>query len=246
MKLKTEEVKRLNNWIGTLSGTIEKVTFRVDNDGLRQRSRDPAHICMINFEMDKSDFSYLQVKGKEEVFTVDSTDLSQILGRLKKRDEISLESTDSQLVITAEDGGKKEFSIPLLTKKLEEEQDLSQLTFDARADITISSLRDELKNVALMGEHVGFKIENDELTIYSTEGQGEYKSVFSADDIEKLDSQTSAESRFQIGYLQDALKPLRKEGIVKINLSTEAPVKLTSDEGDSSISGYFAPIAGGS
>lgn len=244
MRLKTDRVKKLNNWIGALSSVVDKITLRASTDGINQRSRDPAHICMTDFKLDKSEFKTLTVTGDEEIITIDAEDFSKILRRLKKDDEIEIETDDSEseLIIKSDNGSSKEFSIPLLSKRLDEEQDLSKLKFDSKINMDISTFIDELKNVSLMGEHVGIKTSSSEFEIFSSEGRGNYTSTFEADDLDSFESTNPSKSVFQVDYLETILNSFDKDNDIEIAVADNTPIKISLVDDESYFDFLQAPL----
>lgn len=247
MKLETKNVEQLNNWIGAISKIVENITLTISNDGLEETAKDPAHVCLIDMSIGKDDFSTLNIEeDKTEVITVDTEDFSRILKRMKKDDSIEMKiKEDSQLSISSENGGTKEFSIPLLTNKAREEQDLSKLDPDSKVGLTVKQLVTELKNVELMGEHICLNIDSDGLTVTSSEGQGNYKSSLSKNDLNYIKTDEENEGTYQINYLDDILSSLDNSEDIGIALSNDSPLILTRNSKNSYFKMVQAPILQG-
>ncbi|BFI73676.1 DNA polymerase sliding clamp [Nanoarchaeota archaeon] len=115
MKVTFPQAKELKNIMPAIVSFLSEGTFKANKDGIFLSSLDPANVAVILLDMYPNMFTEYDV-NEEEKFTINLEDLRKILGKVKLKDQLTLEidKEKNKLVIEVKSKAKKVFTLPLI------------------------------------------------------------------------------------------------------------------------------------
>jgi len=151
MKGTIPQAKPLLEVLRTARAFLDDIPMQASAAGLSIAGMDPAKIIMLQAEMDAAEFDDWHTDGKEHPGT--GKDNLKILDRIKADSQMSIETRNNVLIITAQTKGKTaEYNAPLWDITKEETKGI-KLPPGAEFTIHTKALKDILGKMAVAGEH---------------------------------------------------------------------------------------------
>lgn len=228
MKLKMDSSEVWKNCIGAISNLIEEADFEIEEDGMEMKAMDPSHVALADFKLSSAAFTEYEV-DKPTKLGVDLTEMDKIFSRANKNDESTLEYTeeDNRLKLEFIGASTRRFSLPLLELE-EEEIPEPDLDFTATAKVTAGTIREGLKDAALVGDNVRFELTEGKflMKIESDTGSAEMELSEEDEGLKDLNVDEPTKAMYNIGYLENMFKAARSKDIVEINHGEDLPIQI--------------------
>ncbi len=229
--------------IDAISVLIDEAEFVVDEKGLALKATDPSQISMVDFSLPKTAFKSFKADGVAKI-GVDLDYLSQIMGRSKSTDELSLDldEPNSRLLVTFKGNSKRSFSIPLIDVST---ADLPTPKIDFESEIKLSAgvLQDGLKDALLISTHVVIGVAGERFFLRANSSKGELKSETSKEEkgLLGLKSEKDSQAMFPLDYLSDMLKAASSDTPVTVFVRSNAPIRIQYPIGSAQLMYFLAP-----
>lgn len=243
MKIVFENAGDFQKCIEAIAVLIDEAEFIFDEDKISLKATDPSQISMVDFVMEKKSLKEYSVKEKTKL-GIDLSYFSQILGRAKAKDSLTLEldSSNSRLNVTFEGASKRHFQIPLIDISSAELPN-PKIEFDAELKIKAGVLQDALKDASLISTHVSLGAGTDSFTVKADSSKGNLNNVTKKDgkNLVELKASKDAKSMFPLDYLQDMLRAAGSDCDIEVKLKANAPVQINYKIGEASLQYFLAP-----
>lgn len=245
MRLKMDNSKIWKNCIGAISNLIDQVDFEFDEDGVEMKAMDPSHVALADFRLPASCFEEYDL-DKPVKLGVDLTEMDKIISRANKDDEAIFEfnEEENQLKLEFIGDSTRRFSLPLL--ELEEEE-LSEpdLDFTATAKVFAGSIKEGLKDAALVGDNVRFELSNDKFMMKIESDTGSAEMELSKDDggLQEIEAEEPSRAMYNIEYLEDMFKAASSNDVVEVKHGVDLPIQIIFHiaEGEGHLKFLLAP-----
>jgi len=218
--------KLLKSSIDAISNMIDEAGVSVDEKGIRLRAMDPAHVALVDFELEKEAFDKFEVKGSI-VLGLDLDRFNTILKRAGTSDKISLaldEETNS-LRIKFENTSTRTFNQPLIEVS-EEELKVPNLDFPSIVELSPSIISEAIKDADIISDHVTLKVDSGFLYVLAKGDLGNVEVKVAKDEAVQFEAEKEAQSMFSIEYLKDMVKASDVANSVRILIGDNLPVKM--------------------
>lgn len=206
MRLRFTSSKVWRYVIASISKIIDEGVFVIGDDGVRLKAMDPSKIALVDLHIPRESFTEFETTGRESL-SVNMSDLSKILRRAVKEDELVLESREGKgLTISFIGHGTRSFTLPSLELTPEE---LPELRLDLPVLIRAppSVFKEVVRELEPVGEAIEFKTISSEntLMVKSYSDIVETQILLSVQDgsLYELLAKEDAESSYSIDYLVD-------------------------------------------
>jgi len=230
--------------IESLKEIIEEASFVADGEGLRLRALDPSRIAMVDLYLPRESFGAYEIEEEQVKIGVNFDDFDKILKRAKAQDKIICTVEGGRLRVTLAGKAERTFSLPILDI-VGEELPVPKVTFDVMAKMVSDSLRDALKEAALISDSVKMIGDEKELKLQARSDKGEWEAIFSLEkgSLIEYEVRQPAQSSYSLTYLEEIIgKAYRLSDLVTIEFSTNKPLCLTFDiAGGGVLKFYLAP-----
>ncbi|PIU21806.1 MAG: proliferating cell nuclear antigen (pcna) [Candidatus Diapherotrites archaeon CG08_land_8_20_14_0_20_34_12] len=244
MILSLENAQSFKRCIDSISVLIDEAEFLISENGLELRATDPSQISMIDFKINKTAFKQFDVKDDIKL-GIDIGYLSQILGRAKKDDFLSLElnATKSSLNVTFTAGNaKRTFSVPLIDISQAQLPSLN-IDFDSTISMKADVIKEALKDAALISSYVVIMSKPDKFVAEANSSKGHLVNEIPAKDpaIKEFKVKKECRSMFPLEYLQNMLKAAESNDAVSVSMKNNAPIQISYKIDKAEITYYLAP-----
>ena len=247
-ELETSKIDAFRNLIKSVSVIVEEGSFTLGEDQIKLLGLDPSRVAMVDFELPKDAFDKYQCDGEKKL-SLNISEFIKFLDRVE-RDEyvkILLNEERMRLVVECSRGGHtRQFIMPLLELG-EEEFPSPKIFFKSNARLLTRSLRQAIKDAALVSEHVKFEITPNELKISAEGDMGSSLAKWNkgAEDILGLKVEENSNATFTLSYLEDIVNAASVSSeVVSLELSSDMPIKLNFELSQGRLIYYLAPCIG--
>jgi proliferating cell nuclear antigen len=222
MLLKLDHPKLFSEIIGVISDFILEVKIKVTKEGMSIIAIDPANVAMILFKLPASAFAELEVEN-EEILGVSLDSLKAVLRRVKSGSVLVISKQENELRLQIQDKVKREFNLALI--EIEgEDKEVPALEFVSRIEMNAVDFAEAIEDCSVVADACSFVSEPERFTIQAKGSLNSFKSEFSSDE---LDIQAQeARSKYSLEYLQKMVKATKITDRVKVNFSTDYPLRL--------------------
>lgn len=204
--------------------------FHATPEGLTFTATDPMMVTLVDFKFLAKAFDEYKTEGKVNL-PLNLENLISVLKRAKAGDKITLEADKAanKLVITLKGEGTRRFTIPILDLEEAKPPEMKldfPTTLEIRSQVLIEGLDDAAiitDTVVLATDANSFKMiaEGDLSKVESNLEKGASEALV------KLIARGATKSKFSLDYLRKIVKAAKISDIVKIELGTDYPVRLS-------------------
>ncbi len=239
-EIRADTLKGLVNVISTL---IDEVKFTISPEGMTLRAVDPAHVAMIELNIEAGAF---------EAYAADQTEIGLDLDKVK--DVLKLSSSGDIISMEQDEGfGRLIFRVGNITRRMNlvdtssmNDPKVPQLELSANIEVPVSELQRGIKASENISDHIALTITGD---YFELACEGDTDSVNLKLDKSQLTSLNVNEegskycSLFPLDYFSNLIKAVPSDATVKIDLDNDYPVMLNFAlaEGKGSVKYLLAP-----
>jgi len=239
-EIRADTLKGLVNVISTL---IDEVKFTISPEGMTLRAVDPAHVAMIELNIESGAF---------ESYAADQTEIGLDLDKVK--DVLKLSSSGDIISMEQDEGyGRLIFRVGNITRRMNlvdtssmNDPKVPQLELSANIEVPVSELQRGIKASENISDHIALTITAD---YFELACEGDTDSVNLKLDKSQLTSLTVSDgapkycSLFPLDYFSNLIKAVPSDATVKIDLDNDYPVMLNFAlaEGKGSVKYLLAP-----
>ncbi len=238
-------VENAKDWkaaVDAIVNLIDEGQFEITGDGLSLRAMDPSQIAMVSFSMPKSAFVQFDAKATSKV-GLNFTNLSKILGRTRDGEQLGISDEDNKVLLKfASNGKKRTFKVPMIDLAGGASRE-PNIVPDAQVTILAGEFKDLLKDAALVSTHVTLEANQGGFFVDVKGDSSELKteSETTPESAIQLDVKAPARATFPLKYLEDITKACPDALPLKINLKSNAPVKIEYEVAQAKVVYYLAP-----
>lgn len=237
MAIELKRVEQLQKAIGAISTFISEGNFRFNDQGISFKAIDPSQIVLVNYSIEKKVFDDFEI---EPTFIgIDLGELNKIMQRVLPNDRLSIDVTDSELLLKLEGELSRSFHLPLLDVN-EEDINIPTPKFDATINITARVLKEALKDASLFGNSLVLKVKGNELIIEARGSQGNLKTSIKDSKNVSIKANADVTSKYSLNFLQNIVKEADPEKKLLIEVKSDAPMRVSYPIGEGQIVYHLA------
>ena len=239
-EIRADTLKGLVNVISTL---IDEVKFTISPEGITIKAVDPAHVAMIELNIDAGAF---------ESYSADQTEIGLDLDKVK--DVLKLSSSGDIISMEQDEGyGRLIFRIGNITRRMNLVETSSMndprvppLELSSMIEAPVTELQRGIKASENISDHIALTI-TDEYFELSCEGDTDSvnlkmeKSQLTS--LEISGDKQKYSSMFPLDYFSNIIKAVPSDSSIRIDLDNDYPVtlKFALAEGKGSVKYLLAP-----
>jgi len=221
---------------------IDEAELVVSSDGLVLKATDPSQISMVDFSLPKKAFE--KFEATETRLGLDLDYLNQVLSRAQSADQLvlGLDEKKAFLTVTFKGAAERSFQVPLIDISSADVPN-PRIEFDSELIISAAFLQSAFKDAALISSHVVLGCTEDKFFVKASSSKGNLNEDVkqNKDTLPEFRVKRECKSMFPLDYLQDMLKVATSDTKVNLYLKSSAPVRVSYNIGDASISYFLAP-----
>ncbi len=233
-KAKLKDSRVVRGIFEAVSSIITQVNLKVTPEGLSMTAMDLSHICLVSLNLKKEDLDEFET-DQEYSLGINLIDLVKIIKRSGSDDEISFihNPADKKLVIEMKpESAKKSRRFTMALMDLDDEEinleGLEAMEFDNKTTLNVDFLDEAIKDAEIYAETLEVRVE-DKL-IFSCSGNiGDMEYVLEKDELDSADFAETSKGIFALSFLKNVLKIASVSKQIRMQLRTEAPLKMEFD-----------------
>jgi len=225
-KVKSEVLKGV---IDVTSPLVSEVKLNINSKGISLRAVDPAHVAMINLEIDNKAFE--EYKADDMELGIDMDKLAGIMRLSTSGDMVSLEydETANRLIITI---GNLVRKMSLIDTAGMPDPKMPNLDLPAKAIIKASEINRGVRASEAVSDHLAVSINKDNFELFAEGDTDTVNLKLPKELLIELTSKGEYKSLFSIDYFSNMIKPVKGEDTVTIFLGNDNPVRVEFDIAD--------------
>ena len=225
-KVKSEVLKGI---IDVTSPLVNEVKFNINPKGIFLRAVDPAHVAMIDLNIDKKAFE--DYKADEVELGIDMDKLAGIMRLSTSGDIVALDFDEkaNRLIVQI---GNLVRKMSLIDTAGMPDPKMPNLNLPARAIIKSSEINRGVKASEAVSDHLAIKVNKDNFELFAEGDTDTVNLKLSKDLLVELSSDDNYKSLFSIDYFSNMIKPVKAEDNITIHLGNDNPIKLEFDIAD--------------
>jgi proliferating cell nuclear antigen len=225
-KVKSEVLKGI---IDVTSPLVSEVKFNINSKGISLRAVDPAHVAMINLEIDSKAFE--EFKADEMELGVDIDKLAGIMRLSTSGDVVSLEYDEkvNRLIVKI---GNLVRKMSLIDTAGMPDPKMPNLDLPAKVIIKASEISRGVRASEAVSDHLAVTVNKEFFELFAEGDTDTVNLKLPKDLIVELTTNGKYKSLFSIDYFSNMIKPVKSEDVVTIHLGNDNPVKVEFDIAD--------------
>jgi proliferating cell nuclear antigen len=233
------ELSKVEFWkraIEAISSFIPEGNFRFSDKGIYFKAIDPSQIVLVDYFVEKKLFDKYNIEPN--FVGIDLVEFNKLMQRVMPSDKLLMDVSDAEMKIKLESDLKRNFKLPLIDVS-EDEIKIPDIKYESKVEISAFSLKELLRDATLFGSSVVLKIKDGKFIVEARGSQGTMESE-ALNKVAKVETKKDVTAKFSLNFLQNIVKEADNEKIIKIELKSDAAMKVSFKIGDSDIVFYLA------
>ena len=218
--VKSEVLKGI---IDVTSPLVNEVKFNINSKGIFLRAVDPAHVAMIDLNIDCKAFE--EFKADDMELGVDMDKLSGIMRLSTSGDLVSLDYDETANRLSIKIGNLVR-KMSLIDTAGMPDPKMPNLNLPAKAIIKASEINRGVKASEAVSDHLAVIVNKDNFEMFAEGDTDTVNLKLSKDLLVELISDNNYKSLFSIDYFSNMIKPVKGDDNVTIHLGNDNPIKL--------------------
>jgi len=235
--IKLSKVAPFQNAIRAISNFISEGNFRFNDNGISFKAIDPSQIVLVHYEAPKSFFESFDVEPS--FVGIDLDEFNKVMRRASPHDSVEMDLNDTHLAISLKGDLDRNFRLSLIDIS-DDEAEIPQQEYDVKIEARAHILQEALKDAALFGSSVVFKVEKGKLLIEARGSQGTLKTEAKQNASLKVKAKKDVVSKYSLNFLENIVKEADPNSIITLELKSEAPMRISYAIEDTTIQFHLA------
>jgi proliferating cell nuclear antigen len=225
-KVKSEVLKGI---IDVTSPLVNEVKFNVTGDGVSLRAVDPAHVAMVDLEVNKEAFE--DYKADEMELGIDMDKLAGIMRLSRSGDMVNLEYDEegNRLIVKI---GNLVRRMGLIDTAGMPDPKMPNLNLPAKVVLRASELIQGVRASEAVSDHLSLMVDKERFEL-SAEGDTDTVNLnLPKDLLNEIKATGKNKSLFSIDYFSNMIKPVSDGENMTIMIGNDNPIKVEFDIAD--------------
>lgn len=225
-KVKSEVLKGI---IDVTSPLVNEVKFNITPKGLSLRAVDPAHVAMVDLQINEKAFE--EYKATDMELGIDMDKLGSIMRLSSSDDMVSLEYDEdsNRLIIKI---GNLVRRMGLIDTAGMPDPKMPNLNLPAKVVLKASELNQGVRASEAVSDHLALTVNKDNFELYAEGDTDTVNLKLPKDLVIDLNTGSKCKSLFSIDYFSNMIKPVRGEDPITIMIGNDNPIKVEFDIAD--------------
>jgi len=226
-KVKSEVLKSI---IDVTSPLVNEVKFNITPKGIYIRAVDPAHVAMVDLEVEKKAFE--EFKANDMELGVDMDKLGGMMRLSSSGDMVSLDydETTNQLIIKI---GNLVRKMALIDTAGMPDPKMPTLDLPAKIILKASELNRGVRASEAVSDHLAISVTKDNFELFAEGDTDTVNLKLPKDLLVEMTVPDKCKSLFSIDYFSNMIKSVKGGESITIQIGNDNPVKVEFDIADS-------------
>ncbi len=219
-KVKSETLKGIVDVVSTL---VDEAKFNLNPDGFSLKAVDPAHVAMVDLEVNKEAFE--EFEADETELGIDLDKIKEVLRLARSGDiiEIEQEGDRNRLIINV---GNVSRRMNLVDTTGMSDPKVPNLDLPAELEVDSEELQRGIRAAESVSDHISLRANKDEFEMYSEGDTDSVSMRLPKDLLVSLDCDAKVQSLFPLDYFSNMIKAIPSGTVVRIRIGNDYPVKI--------------------
>ncbi len=219
-EINSNVLKDLVEIVGTI---VDEVKINLTEDGLSLKAVDPAHVAMVDLDLDKDAFE--SYEANETEIGLNLKKVEQFLKLAGAGDVVRMEhdEEDNRLVMEVNNITQK---MALLDTAGMTDPNVPSLDLPLNLKVKGKHVLNGVKASENISDHISITANPDGFEILSEEDEDMVRLSLGEDDLEELSANEEVRSLFALDYFSNMIKCVSKETTLDIELGADYPIKI--------------------
>jgi len=223
IKVKSEVIK---NIIDVTSPLVNEAKFNITSKGLSLKAVDPAHVAMVELNINSAAFE--EYKSTDMELGIDLDKLSGIMRLAHSDDTVTLEYDEklNRLIVKI---GNLVRRMGLIDTAGMPDSKVPDLDLPAKAVIIASELSKGVRASEAVSDHLALSVDKDAFELFAEGDTDTVHLKLPKDLLIELNTSGKYKSLFSIDYFSNMIKPVKSEEAISISLGNDNPIRVDFD-----------------
>ena len=226
-KVKSEVLKSI---IDVTSPLVNEVKFNITSKGIYIRAVDPAHVAMVDLEVEKKAFE--EYKANDMELGVDMDKLGGMMRLSSSGDMVSLDydETTNQLIVSI---GNLVRKMALIDTAGMPDPKMPTLDLPAKIILKASELNRGVRASEAVSDHLAISVTKDNFELFAEGDTDTVNLKLPKDLLIDMTVPEKCKSLFSIDYFSNMIKSVKGGESITIQIGNDNPVKVEFDIAES-------------
>jgi proliferating cell nuclear antigen len=226
-KVKSEVLKGI---IDVTSPLVNEVKFNITPKGITLRAVDPAHVAMVDLEVNSKAFD--EFKATEMELGIDMDKFGSIMRLSSSGDMVSLDYDEesNRLIVKI---GNLIRKMGLIDTAGMPDPKMPSLNLPGKVVLKASELNQGVRASEAVSDHLALTIDKETFELFAEGDTDTVNLKLPKDLLVELTTSSKCKSLFSIDYFSNMIKPVRGEDPITIMIGNDNPIKVEFDIADS-------------
>ena len=222
-KVKSEVLKGI---IDVTSPLVNEVKLNITTKGISLRAVDPAHVAMVDLNINEKAFE--EYKATEMELGIDMDKLGSIMRLATSSDTVTLEYDEesNKLIIKI---GNLVRKMGLIDTAGMPDPKMPNLNLPAKIVLKASELTQGVRASEAVSDHLALTVNKDNFELFAEGDTDTVNLKLPKDLLIELNTNSKCKSLFSIDYFSNMIKPVRADDPITIMLGNDNPIKVEFD-----------------
>jgi len=235
--IKLSRIAPFQTAIRAISNFISEGNFRFNDKGISFKAIDPSQIVLVHYVAPAAIFDDFEVEPS--FVGIDLEEFNKVMKRALHNDTLEMDLDDSHLLVKLRGNLERSFRLSLIDIT-DDEAEIPQQEYDAVIEVNARTLQEALKDAALFGSSIVFKVEKGKLLIEARGSQGTLRTEAKQSDLIKIKASKDVTSKYSLNFLENIVKEADPDSTISLELKNEAPMRISYPIEDTKIQFYLA------
>jgi proliferating cell nuclear antigen len=226
-KVKSEVLKGI---IDVTSPLVNEVKFNITSKGISLRAVDPAHVAMVDLEVNSKAFE--EFKATDMELGIDMDKLGSIMRLSSSGDMVTLDYDEesNRLIVKI---GNLIRKMGLIDTAGMPDPKMPNLNLPGKVILKASELNQGVRASEAVSDHLALTVDKDTFELFAEGDTDTVNLKLPKDLLVELNTSSKCKSLFSIDYFSNMIKPVRGEDPITIMIGNDNPIKVEFDIADS-------------
>jgi len=222
-KVKSDVLKGI---IEVTSPLVNEVKFNISQKGISLRAVDPAHVAMVDLQI--NDKAFEEYKADDMELGVDMDKLSGIMRLASSGEIVCLEydQESNKLIIKI---GNLVRKMGLIDTAGMPDPKMPNLNLPAKVVLKASELTQGVRASEAVSDHLALTVNKDNFELFAEGDTDTVNLKLPKDLLIELNTSSKCKSLFSIDYFANMIKPVKGDDPITILIGNDNPIKVEFD-----------------
>jgi len=222
-KVKSDVLKGI---IDVTSPLVNEVKFNITQKGISLRAVDPAHVAMVDLQI--NDKAFEEYKADDMELGVDMDKLGSIMRLASSGDIVSIEYDEESNKLIVKIGNLVR-KMGLIDTAGMPDPKMPNLNLPAKVVLKASELTQGVRASEAVSDHLALTVNKENFELFAEGDTDTVNLKLPKDLLIELNTNSKCKSLFSIDYFSNMIKPVKGEDPITIMIGNDNPIKVEFD-----------------